>query len=139
MVTRAQQQRIATGVAGLRIAVGALLALAPRATDRAAPGASPASASAMLLTRTVGIRDVGIGLGTALAARAGADRDLERWMRIGLLNDVLDVVAATAGARQLGRRAVISALIPLPVILADLYVLGSSRAADRHERPTAGS
>ncbi len=106
--------------------------------DRAAPGAAPASASAILLARTVGIRDVGIGLGTALAARSDAGRDLQRWMRIGLLSDVLDVVAAAAGARQLGRRAVVSALIPLPVILADLFVISASRA-DRHDRPAAAS
>ena len=129
MGSRVQHTHIATGVAALRIAVGTLLALAPRSMDRAAPGAAPASASAILLTRTVGIRDLGIGLGTLLAARSGAGRDLQRWMRIGLLSDVLDVVAAAADVRQLGKRAVISALIPLPVILADLYVVASGGAS----------
>jgi hypothetical protein len=127
-VNRERHRRLAMGVAAVRIAVGALLAIAPRALDRGQP--RPATASALLFTRTVGIRDLVLGLGTAAAAGSSQDADLRRWVLAGTLSDTLDVVAALAATRALGRRALVSALIPVPVILADLVVLAAHDRAD---------
>jgi hypothetical protein len=113
----------ATGIGLLRVAVGAALAVTPASFLRWENPARAAGASAALLTRTVGIRDIALGFGTGLAARSGSGVDLRRWVGIGLLSDVLDVVAGAASARSNGKRGLVSALIPLPVILADLWVL----------------
>ena len=43
---------------------------------------------------------------------------------VGLLSDLLDVAAAVSGARSVGTRgAVVAALVPVPVIAADLRAL----------------
>ena len=122
-VNRERPARLATGLAALRIAVGALLAAAPRAMDRWEP--HPATPSALLFTRTVGIRDLVLGLGTASAARSGRDGDLRRWVLAGTLSDGLDAVKALAATRALGRRGLVSALVPVPVLVADLVVLAT--------------
>jgi hypothetical protein len=76
------------------------------------------------MTRTVGIRDLVVGIGSLSALRSGSDLDLRRWIRVGLLSDVLDVIAGAFGAQLVGvRGASVSALVPIPVIVADIYAL----------------
>src|SRR5213596_2050518 len=95
---------VAGGVGLLRIAIGVVLAIAPRAvlpleaTDEA-PG------SLVLMTRTVDIRDLVVGIGPLAALRSGSDDDLRRWVRVWLLSDVLDALAgmfSTTGGRTSG-------------------------------------
>jgi hypothetical protein len=83
-----------------------------------------------LLLRTVGIRDLALGLGTASAMQSGSTRDLHRWLGAGLLSDVLDVVAGIRSARTIGARGVISALIAAPIVLADVWALTIPRTTD---------
>lgn len=73
--------------------------------------------------RTVGIRDVALGLGTLHAAGTGSTRDLRRWVGAGLLSDALDIAAGLASARTTGVRGVASALVAAPVVAADLWAL----------------
>ena len=80
-----------------------------------------------LLLRTVGIRDLAIGLGTITAARSLSDRDLKRWLAAGLTSDVLDVAAGVAGARTTGLRSISSALIAAPMVGAGVYALSQLR------------
>jgi hypothetical protein len=120
---RGRRAPVALGIACVRIAVGVGLAAAPRRAT-GAPVADAASGPMVLMTRTVGIRDLVIGIGTASAARARDTSDTKRWLAIGLLSDLLDVATGAASARSIGkRRAMVSALIPVPVIAADLWAL----------------
>ena len=80
-----------------------------------------------LLLRTVGIRDLAIGLGTLAAARSLSDGDLRRWLAAGLASDFLDVAAGVAGARTTGLRSVSSALIAAPMVAAGVYALSELR------------
>jgi hypothetical protein len=76
------------------------------------------------MTRTVGVRDLVVGIGSIAAIRSGSDSDLRRWISVGLLSDVLDVLAGAFGAPLVGKRgAAVSALVPVPVIAADLCAL----------------
>jgi hypothetical protein len=89
------------------------------------------------MTRTVGIRDLVVGMGSLTALRSGSDRDLRRWIRVGLLSDVLDTTAGVFSARLVGKRAAsVSALVPVPVIVADVCALSMLNADDRY-RSTA--
>ena len=80
-----------------------------------------------LLMRTVGIRDLAIGLGSASALRSGSTDELERWVSVGLLSDVLDVAAGLASARTTRARGLVSALIAAPMVVADLWALALLR------------
>jgi hypothetical protein len=114
---------VAGGVGWLRIATGVVLSIAPRSVLRLQTTEEP-SGSLVLMTRTVGIRDLVVGVGSLAALRSGSDRDLRRWIRLGLLSDVLDTLAGAFGARLVGKRgASVSALVPVPVIAADIYAL----------------
>jgi hypothetical protein len=114
---------VAAGLAWLRIAVGVTLTLAPRSVLRMQISHDP-SGPLLLMTRTVGIRDFVVGLGSVLAVRSDHDGDLRRWTMVGLISDVLDVGAAASSARVVGHRsALVAGLVPVPVIVADLYAL----------------
>lgn len=119
------QQRLSAtvlGIALVRICAGIALGGGPRSFLRWEDD-TPSGSSMPLLMRTVGIRDLALGSGTAHAARSGSTRDMKRWVGAGLLSDALDVAAGLASARTTGARGVISALVASPMVAADLWVL----------------
>ena len=129
---------VAGGVAWLRIATGVVLSIAPRSVLRLQATDEP-SGSLVLMTRTVGIRDLVVGIGSLAALRSGSNGDLRRWVRVGLLSDVLDALAGAFGARLVGKRgASVSALVPVPVIAADIYAL-SMLSRDAQQMTSGGS
>jgi hypothetical protein len=89
----------------------------------------PPDSSMTLLMRTVGIRDLALGFGTASALRSGSRRELQRWIRAGLLSDALDVAAGLVSARTTGARGLLSSLIASPVVALDLVALAALREA----------
>ena len=86
-----------------------------------------AGSSMPLLLRTVGIRDLALGLGTASAVASGSTRDLQRWVGAGLVSDGLDVAAGLAGGRTTGIRALVSALVASPMVALDLWAISMLR------------
>jgi hypothetical protein len=80
-----------------------------------------------LLLRTVGIRDLAVGVGTAVALRPSSDEAYRAWIAVGLLSDALDVAAGIAGSRTTGARALSSALMAAPMVAAGLYVLATAK------------
>ena len=117
-------------IGGLRAAVGVAMFVAPRAVARPAPDGT--TGTELFLLRTIGIRDLALGLGTLASTRstaAGADDDIRRWTRFGLVSDALDVVAGTAAVRWIGRDgALIAGGLPVPFAALDLWTLrGTSR------------
>jgi hypothetical protein len=68
-----------------------------------AGGAEPTGAS-VLLMRTIGIRDLMLGLGTIAAATSGVEGDADRWNSATLASDTLDTVVSLASIRSIGKR-----------------------------------
>ena len=111
----------------LRAAVGMALIAAPGAPMRLAGQDEPTGAD-MLLMRTIGIRDLVIGLGTVAAARSDDARDVRRWTTTALASDSLDVAASLAGMRTIGKRDSWSAaLLALIFVGGDLHARRRSR------------
>src|SRR5690349_2355193 len=110
---------LGTAVGLVRIGAGIALGGRPRSFLRW-EGPVPPGSSMTLLMRTVGIRDLAIGLGTVFTARSGTPDDLRRWIGAGLLSDALDVVAGLTSSTIIGRRGVVSAAIAAPMVALDL-------------------
>ncbi len=102
----------------LRATVGVALLVAPAAPMRWTGGETP-SGAAVLLMRTIGIRDLVLGAGTVGAARSGVPADVGRWTTAALASDSLDTLASLAALRHLGRRDALGA-----AALAFAFVLG---------------
>ena len=118
---RSRAWAVGVGIAAVRLAAGVALGGKPETFLRFEPQIN--GTSMPLLLRTVGIRDLAIGLGTVAAARSLSDRDLRRWLAAGLASDVLDVAAGIAGARTTGLRSISSSLIAAPMVAAGTYAL----------------
>jgi hypothetical protein len=87
----------------LRTAVGVALIVAPGAPLRLA-GGGPSTGAALLLMRTIGIRDLVLGLGAVTASRSGGADEARRWTSATLASDALDTVVSLAAVRSIGRR-----------------------------------
>ncbi|MFC5727554.1 MULTISPECIES: hypothetical protein [Nocardioides] len=98
----------------VRLAVGASLIAAPRLLTRTN------DPSFALLVRTVGIRDVVLGAGSALSAKDGA----ALWGAVTLASDTLDVVAGAVATPSVGARGgLTAALVPVPFVAAGIWAL----------------
>jgi hypothetical protein len=81
----------------------------------------------MLLMRTIGIRDLVLGLGTVAAARSGEAGDARRWTATALASDSLDTAASLASFRSIGKRdSLTAALLGLIFAAGDLSALRSA-------------
>jgi hypothetical protein len=104
----------------LRAAVGIALVVAPGAPMRWSGWEEPAGAD-LLLMRTIGIRDLVLGLGTVAAARSSDVRDIRRWTATALASDSLDAVASLASVRSIGKRdSWTAAILALTFVCGDL-------------------
>ena len=109
----------------LRAAVGVALIAAPGTPMRLSGREEPTSAS-LLLMRTIGIRDLVLGLGTVAAARSDDVQDVRRWTSSTLASDSLDVALSLASFRSIGKRDSCAA-----AMLALAFVGGDLRARRR--------
>lgn len=113
----------------LRTAVGIALVAAPGAPMRLSGQQEPTGAD-LLLMRTIGIRDLVLGLGTVTAARSSNVRDVRRWTAAALASDSLDSAASLASLRSIGKRdSVIAAILALTFVCGDLQALRGIPAA----------
>jgi spore germination protein YaaH len=67
-------------------------------------GQEAPSGADMLLMRTIGIRDLVLGLGTVAAARSDDLNDARRWTATALASDSIDVATSLASMRSIGKR-----------------------------------
>lgn len=109
----------------LRALVGVTLIVAPGAPMRL-PGSERPTPASLLLMRTVGIRDLVLGVGTVVAARSGGSSDLDRWNSAALASDSLDTVVSLASMRSIGRRNAWAA-----AVVAFAFACGDVRALRR--------
>jgi hypothetical protein len=116
----------------IRAAVGAALIVAPGPPLRLSRRDPPTSASRLLL-RTIGIRDLALGLGTVAASRSGEASDARRWTTMALASDSLDVAASLASIRSIGKRDALAAAVLAAVFaVKDIYVLRSLLGPNGH-------
>ncbi len=109
----------------LRAAVGLALIAAPGAPMRLASREEPTGADRLLM-RTIGIRDLVLGLGTVAAARSADVSDARRWTTVALASDSLDAAASLASLRSIGKRDSWTA-----AVLALVFVCGDVQACRR--------
>jgi hypothetical protein len=114
----------------LRAAVGVALIAAPAAPMRLT-GQDEPTAAEVLLMRTIGIRDLVLGLGTATAVFSGQALDIQRWLAATLASDSLDTVIAVASFRSIGKRDAAAA-----AALAMIFVCGDVQALKNATRST---
>jgi hypothetical protein len=77
--------------------------------------------------RTIGIRDLVLGLGTVSAARTNDQSDARRWLKATLASDALDTVVSLLALRSIGRRdSLFAAGLALGFVGGDLHALRSS-------------
>ena len=107
----------------LRTSVGVALMVAPGAPMRLAGTESP-TGTALLLMRTIGIRDLVLGLGTVRAAQSADESDAGRWVKATLASDTLDTVVSLAAMRSIGRRdSLLAAGLAFAFVCGDLQAL----------------
>lgn len=107
----------------LRTSVGIALIVAPGTPMRLAGTESPTGA-ALLLMRTIGIRDLVLGLGAVFAARSADEADARRWTKATLASDALDTLVSLAAVRSIGRRdSWLAAALALGFVCGDLQAL----------------
>jgi hypothetical protein len=82
---------LARGIAYGRIAIGLALVAAPSLWSRVVAGTPPRQ-DALAAARIAGARDLGMGIGTALAARRGTPAELRRWVDASALADGIDAL-----------------------------------------------
>ncbi len=105
----------------LRTTVGIALIAAPGVPMRLAGQDDPSGAD-LLLMRTIGIRDLVLGLGTVAAARSDDRGDVRRWTATALASDSLDAATSLASMRSIGKRDSWSAaVLALIFVGGDLY------------------
>jgi hypothetical protein len=112
----------------LRTSVGLALFVAPGAPLRWSGVEQPTAASRLLM-RTIGIRDLVLGLGTVAAARSSETRDVTRWNSAALASDSLDTVVSLAGFRSIGKRdAVLAAALAFVFACGDLQARAANNS-----------
>lgn len=116
-------QTVATRMGWLRTGVGAALIAWPGPFLRLSRREEPTGAS-LLLLRTIGIRDVVLGLGMVSAARSEQRSDLRRWSTATLASDSLDAVASVVSMPSIGRvNSTMAAAVALLAVAGDIHAL----------------
>ncbi len=111
----------------LRTAVGVALIAAPGVPLRLSGREEPTGAG-LLLMRTIGIRDLVLGLGSVAAARSGDAGDIRRWSAVVLASDSLDAAVSLASFRSIGKRdSCAAAVLSVAFICGDLRARGAGR------------
>jgi len=112
----------------MRLAVGVAMIAAPSSVIRLGSGETPPGDMA-LMTRTVGVRDLVLGIGTVWSCRSRSTSDGRRWVALGLCSDLLDVTIGVNSAKTVGKRgALIAALAPMPFVALDLAALATLKS-----------
>jgi hypothetical protein len=105
-------------VAAARLGVGVAMVTAPGRFFRAETGTET------LLMRTIGIRDIAIGLGACVALARGAADEFRWWASAGLFSDSADAVTGLRSRPLIGSKgAAIATLTPVPFVAAGIFGL----------------
>lgn len=87
---------------------------------------------AVLLTRTIGVRDLVLGAAAVGVARGRDPVQMRRWVQAGMASDILDAAVGMLSGRRLGwRDSTIAAGSGLAFVGLDLLALRSLDRAGR--------
>jgi hypothetical protein len=90
-------------IALARAAFGAVLTVRTTSLLRMLVRDAEPTGSLFLFARTVGIRDLVLGVGTLVASFDGeGTEDLRRWTQVSLASDAMDTVSGMASVRHVG-------------------------------------
>ncbi len=118
----------------LRAGVGVAMIVAPAAILRVSDRERSTGTSALLL-RTIGIRDLALGMGVVAAAWSSDEGDLRRWTLMALVSDSCDVTASLVAGRAIGiRDSMAAAGLAVLAVLGDGHVLRVGRSTPPLER-----
>ena len=111
------QQRAAVWIGWLRAGVGAAAWMAPGLTGRVMGMETPSSSPVRFVLRLFGARDLAMG---AAVLSARNERELDRWVSLGLAVDAADAAASLlAGARgQVPRRTAVLGALSAGAVIA---------------------
>ena len=110
--------QILAWVAAARVAVGAVMLLAPSRFF------SPESGTETLLMQTIGIRDLVLGSGGCVAWLRGRDSEFRGWATAALTSDSADLLLGLRSKPLVGTKsALIATLAPVPFVGAGLVGL----------------
>ena len=123
-MTTQEARKYARRVAGLRVAIGAAAVLAPRLVMRPLLGPGMGRPIDKLLARSLGIRDVALGMGAILAMDRGAPS--RGWLEAGGLADAGDLLATLLAFRSLPRFGRWTMLLAISGAIAAAGVLAPS-------------
>lgn len=101
VLTRKQARSCARALAYARIAIGTAALVAPRRVVRSWLGPHAEAPAVALLARSLGARDLALGLGTVLAM--GHEVPARGWVEAGGLADAGDLLATLVAFRWLPR------------------------------------
>lgn len=93
--------QIAMGIAAARIGIGASFVAFPRLALKVWPGAESERPIARSLARSLGGRDLAIGLGLLFAVRH--QRGVRGWLEAGMLADAVDAASIATAWKHLPR------------------------------------
>ncbi len=86
-----------------RIGFGAAFVIAPRAAARPWAGAGAGTAGAQLLTRSMGVRDLLLGVGLVRSLKDRDHSGAATWLAYGAAAGMVDAAATLAAYRELPR------------------------------------
>lgn len=102
-IPRPVARRLALGLAGLRSLLGVGALLAPSLAGKPWIGEDASRPGTRLFGRSMGGRDLALGLGALLAARHATP--IRGWVEAGALADLSDVAATALSFRKLPERS----------------------------------
>jgi hypothetical protein len=105
-----------------RMALGALMVIAPARATRMFFGRSEAGGVEPQLTRMVGARDLALGLGTVIALDKGTP--VRGWLEASAFADAGDGVATLLGRRQMSQNAFTGTIVLVVASAAAGLLLG---------------
>jgi hypothetical protein len=102
-VDTARLRQAAQAIAWARVAIGSTALIAPLAAGRPWVGDSVEPTSMKLLARTLGGRDLALGIGT-LRALSRSDDEARPWVALAGVSDAVDALATVVAFAWLPRR-----------------------------------
>lgn len=116
LLSKSQARDVALSIARLRVALGVVAFLAPDVATRPWVGTAGRGPARRVLARSLGARDVALGLGALVAARR--DAPLRGWVEAAALADAGDVVGTLVAFGHLPRTGRIVVLLSAAGALA---------------------
>ena len=126
------ERTLARLIAAGRVTIGAVAVAAPTLMSRPWIGDAATGTGARVLARTMGGRDLALGIGALRALRV-SDQEARPWLALGGTADAIDALATAVAFRSLPRRSRWGILA-----VTGAAAVVSFRVAVAHDAPPSG-